>query len=61
MNQKIDEISMKLRMLSDAFRTITFAADCEHSVLDSEILNSTICTNCDYMELLIDQLDTANR
>lgn len=61
MNQKIDDISMKLRMLSDAFRAITLAADCEHSALDPEMLSSTICTNCDYMEFLIDQLDVANR
>lgn len=61
MNQKIDDISMKLRMLSDAFRVITLATDCEHSALDSEILSSTISTNCDYMEFLIDQLDVANR
>ena len=60
-NYEIDNISMKLRMLADAFRTITFATDCEHSVLDTEKLNSTICTNCDYMELLIDQLDAANK
>lgn len=61
MNQKIDDISMKLRMLSEAFRTITLAAECEHSILDTEKLVSTICTNCDYMDILIDQLDAANQ
>ena len=60
-NMEIDNISMKLRMLSDAFRSITLAADCEHSVLDTEVLNSIICTNCDYMEILLNQLDAANQ
>lgn len=60
-NMEIDDISLSLRMLSDAFRTISLAVDCEHSVLNSELLSSTICTNCNYMEILLDQLDAANK